>query len=266
MKPKRVYPEELPLYSKMLTKKIEMISGTEITALHLLKETKQYYISISSWAYNVSTLKRKKKNIPEFKINFPILENKDAKDFLATHAWNDWVNKELNVNNKDMKIVIDFLNKLFPDKEKIYFDELDSIISAYCFGNFLSYKDNDEIKPPTAYDIKSRKYYTRKYYGVIREDEWVYPEKLISLQKKYKDAKTEEERKKAFNILNENETEFYYKEHNLTDVFVELGQHIVVCPYIFPTPSVENSTYEHAGEISFIVTDDKIYFEYSKHF
>ena len=61
-RPSRVYPNSLHKYDKLHTRKIKMYCGTEITGLHLVKETDQFNTGFMSWAFccdNFKALKSK---------------------------------------------------------------------------------------------------------------------------------------------------------------------------------------------------------------
>ena len=69
MRPKKVKKDTLHLYTNFFTRKSKMYSGVEVTVLHLLKKTKEYFISIESWSAHTSTYKQKiNKFVPNFVI------------------------------------------------------------------------------------------------------------------------------------------------------------------------------------------------------
>ena len=267
MRPTRVYPKSLPKYNKLHTEKVRMWCGTEITALHCIKETQHFYISISSWAFCCSTFKKLKYNT-ELKVDIPILTDENAKTFLNHHAWHDWVQKEkTDRKNSDMIETLDFLKRVFPDKKPVYFYELKSLVSAYCHGSFINYdRETDEIKKPDSHDIKTRKYYTKKYFGEISGNDVEYPDFLQESSKAWRECKDEEKRSELLSKHHDLERDWYYKNHNLTDTFIEVCKNVIVTPYIFTDCCVAGSSYENAGDIYMIVTNDTVYFETERHF
>lgn len=268
MRPVRVYPNKLHLYNKMLTRKIKMWCGTEITALHLLKETQHFFTSISAWTFCVSTFKKLKYNT-ELKVEFPILKDETVKTFLNYHAWHDWVDKQTKTAKKesDMLETLEFLNRLFPDKKKVFFYELKHLIGAYCHGSFISYDDDGNIKTPHKYDIDQRIYYTKRYNGEITGNDVTLPDEITNAITEWVNCKDDEKKRdELLTKYHDLERNYLYKNHDLTKVFKTIGENIVVCPYIYKSRCVEGSSYENAGDIYFIVTDDTIYFETERHF
>lgn len=285
-RPKRVFPKNLPQFNLLHTRKVKMYCGTELTALHIVKETEQYYISIDTWSSCCSPFKLKKKN-GDLSYNIPVLKDEKAISFLNKNAWHDWLAKELattqiNIFSKDRELVphipdsdtvetIAFLDRLFPDKKKVYFYELTSIISSFCHGTFISYDEEHNIEEPSDHAIKQRGYQTRKYNGKYKSDEViVLPENVNALYAVYDKMERSKENEKAkqaaYHNYAEAEEAFLLANHNLTDTFIALGENAVVCPYAYTHCCVKGSAYENAGEIYFIVTDDTVYFQDERHF
>jgi len=286
-RPKRVYPNQLHLFDKQHTRKVKMFSGVEMTALHLVKETSEYYISIDSWAFCCSKFKLKKKS-GELKTDIPVITDTETVKFLNDNAWHDWVDKEtattqVNIFSPDKEIVphtpnsdmletLDLLNKLFPEKKKIYFYELKSLIAAFCHGTLVRYDENGDIEKPYEHDIKNRKYYNYKYHGKYRSD-ITYPDEINQLHEKYlieikkeNNEVNDKARTKAYNEYRDAADDFLFKNYDLTQTFINIGENSIVCPYIFTKRCVEGSSYENAGDIFFVVTDDSVYFETERHF
>ena len=132
-KPRRVYPKRLPEYDKLHTRKVKMFSGVEIIGLHLIKETSKFYMGFESWCFCCGKFKGIKSKT-ELKFDIPIISDKKALEFLNEHAWHDWVDRELKGGRKDseMSETIALLDKLFPNKKKVYFYELKSLVAAFC--------------------------------------------------------------------------------------------------------------------------------------
>jgi len=86
----------------------------------------------------------------------------------------------------------------------------------------------------------------------------------------YKAVPHDDEHKKEYKTAYKNyieaHDEFLMINHDLTNVFIILGENSIVCPYAFTDCCVKGSAYENAGEIYFIVTDDTVYFQTQRHF
>jgi hypothetical protein len=59
---------------------------------------------------------------------------------------------------------------------------------------------------------------------------------------------------------------FLLEHHSLLDVFISIGEHVVVCPIAYTDPTMKTYEYEHAGEIYMVVTPDAVYFQSERHF
>ena len=125
-RPQSVVYKNLPLYDKLHTVKQRMYSKVELTALHHIKETKEWYLGLESWCYCVDKFKLKKKNLPELSLNLPIINDEKVIEFLKENCWADWVTKQKE--DTDIIETIALLDKIFPDKKKVFFYELESII------------------------------------------------------------------------------------------------------------------------------------------
>jgi hypothetical protein len=243
-----------------------MYSGVTMTALYPIKETEQFYISIEVWSHMCSKFRHKKDGF-SLNVDIPILTNEDAIKFLADHAWHDWVDKEIERKDSDMIESIQYLDKVFPNKKKVFFYELDSLLTAYSQGTFISYDDNGEVEKPSEHDLSSRKYYTNKY---CHHD---VPQ-LTKLRKRWTDEKDETLSKKYLTEYSNAKREYSYKNNCLDSVFIELGKHGVGYPVAFSedtaTWSIEKYgkkiAYAHAGEIYFVATPDTVYFQSKRHF
>lgn len=265
-RPTRVYPNSLPKYNLLHTRKVKMYCGTEITGLHLVKETDQFHISLESWAFCCSSFKQLKFG-KELKVEIPIATDERVIAFLEKKAWKDYVQKTLTENSNgiiEMKETLAFLDRLFPEKRKVYFYELDSLIGAYCHGTFISYDKDGKLEEPNEHELKERKYYSSKYnMAAGRKDPTV--KALYDAYHAVSDA-DEKEKHEAFSKYYDAEQDYVYKNFNLTDTFIEMGKSFVVCPYAFSRPTVKGSTYEHVGEIFFVVTPDAVFFQTKRHY
>jgi hypothetical protein len=250
MRPNRVYPNKLNLYTKKHTQKIKMMSGVELTALYLLKETNQYYISIDSWAFCCSTLKRKKKNL-NLNLNLPILEDLETIEILNENSNLDWLESGLNNNESDMVESFNFLRDLFPNKHITYLPEFSNyIVLNYCWDklNLNNERNKDEKS------INRLKRLNRKFIEFSHID--TYKPLFEKLNSGEIDMKT---------FISERD-DFLFKNYNIIDKLNLIGKNTIVCPYIFSDRCVEGSSYENAGEIYMVVTKDTVYFECSRHF
>ncbi len=260
-RPKRVKLSDLHLYTKLHTRKVKMYCGVEITALHLLKKTAQYYISIESWSFCVSTFKEKiKKFVPKFALP-KITDSKTAK-FLDDHAWHD---KEVG---EDEEVRFQLLNKLYPKKKQVFFYELDAILSCYCHGS-LSVDKNGKRQEHAQRRVD---YLNYKYLGdmnIGKGEDVVFPNNVNKLKRKYRAASKENNTKagekastKAYKEYMEAAHIFLRENHDLTPIFNTIGQNIIVCPYIFPEKAVDS----HDGEIIFMETSDAVYYSIERHY
>lgn len=266
-RPKMVSIKTFPQYNLLHTEKVKMYSGVAITALFPIKETELFYLSIEVWSPLCSKFKRKKAGF-NLNLDIPVVTDENAISFLAKHAWHDWVEKERAREKTDTAEVIQYLDKIFPDKKKVFFYELDSFISAYADGTFVSYDDNGDVEKPSDHDMDMRKYYTHKY------ERYVEDPTVKALYDAYH-AETDAEKKKVcFSKYHTAEREFVYKNKNLDNIFIELSKNAVVYPVAFSDGTADwhkkeygkVCSYAHAGEIYFVVTPDTIYFQQKRHY
>lgn len=266
-RPKRVNFDTFHLYDKLHTKKTKMMCGVEMTTLYAIKETALYYLSIEVWAYCASKFKAKKKGF-KLNVDIPVIENEKTCAFLDKHCWKDWVAKDRGDKHSDIPETVALLDKLFPGKEKIFFYELDSLISAYNCGSLISYNDDGSIEEPSNHDIESQKYYNAKYNRHIQTPE------LTKLRTKWTSEKDEKLKNKYLKEYVNAEHNYAYKYHNCIDTLIDIGKHSVCYPVAFSRGTAEWSkekygkeiAYAKAGEIFFVQTKDKIYFEIKRHF
>lgn len=154
-------------YNLLHSKKVRMRSGVSMTALYPIKETAEFYRSIEVWASCASFFKIKKKNI-NLDVSIPILNNTKAETFLYDNCSKNWVAES---NSSDIKETIEVLSKIIPNKEFLYFYELESLLNAFCHGSFISLNANGEVEPVTENQIKVQKYYSYKYNRFITSHE-----------------------------------------------------------------------------------------------
>ena len=277
-RPKAVIHENFHLYDKLHTEQTRMMSGVEMTTLHPIKETKEYYMGIEVWAYCASKFKRKKKNLKNLEVNINVLTDSKGVEFLKKHSWSD------KVLGQDETEASDFLKRLYPNKKFIYFYELDSILGAFNHGNFVRY-DRDENgnhitteSEPREGDLDQRAYYTHKYNKWFMNDV-PHIKKLYDKYHKYRNEKgnknyDEKEKTRLFGEYYDAERKYVMENFDLTDTFRKLGEHAVCLPMSFSDPTAEwyeekygkTCAYSHAGEVFFIVTEGTIYLNVKRHF
>lgn len=274
-RPKAVNIKPFPSYNLLHTEKVKMYSGVTMTALYPIKETKEFYRSIEVWASYASTFKRKKKNLT-LSVDISTITDEKTIAFLNEEAWHDWVKKQKD--SSDMQETIAMLDKLFPNFKKVYFYELDSILSNFSRGSFLRYDESGNVLPPTEHDIKNRKYMTHKYNRFMGNNVPEIKEAFEAYRAVDKSDKNNKEQEKLasekFRIYYDLEDEYVYKHNCLDSVFTHIGQNAVCYPVAFKDNTAEWSKdkygkligYAHAGEILFVVTPDTVYFETKRHF
>ncbi len=265
-RPKAVNIDTFHLYDKLHTKKTKMMSGVEMTTLYPIKETEQFYMSIEVWAYCASKFKHKKEGFT-LSVDIPVISDQKTIDFLDKKAKHNWM--ERRKDESETKEIVAMLDRLYPNHKKAYFYELDSIISGYNNGAFLSYDKDGNIEEPTEHDIKERKYYTHKYNRFYHD----VPE-IKQAYEAYDNETDQKKKTEKFSIYSDLEENYAYENNCLDDVFLNIGKNSVCYPVAFTRNTAEWSKekygkligYAHAGEIYFVVTPDTIYFEVKRHF
>lgn len=264
-RPKFANPETFHLYNILHTEKSEMYCGVDLTILHSLKECKEWYNSIEVWAFCARKFKSKKKNlIPE--INIPVVLDEKTIDFLNKHCWKEWTTKQKN--ESDMQEAIAALDKIFPDKEKIFFYELESLVVGWCNGYFISYDANGQPEKPKDYQVEQQKYYNYKYNRYLNIPH------INELRDKFKNEQDKDLSKKYLTEYLREEEEYAFQHFNLNDIFIQIGQNVACYPFIFSEGTADwykekygkVCPYAHAGEIFFVVTPNKVFFEIKRHF
>jgi len=268
-RPKTVNIKTFPLYNKLHTELVKMYSGVTMTALYPIKETDKFFVSSEVWAYCCSKFRRKKTGF-KLSVNIPTITDAKTIAFLEEHCWTDWVTKHID-EESDIKETIDLLKNIFPDKEAVFFYELDSIINAYTHGSFISYDENGILKKQSERAIKDCKYYTNKYFRYNGFEDFA----VKAAYDEYHNFRGNEKMKSAkFTIYYNLSQDYNYKNFCLDDVFIEIGKNSVCYPVAFTDNTAEWSIekygkligYAHAGEIFFVVTPTKIYFEIKRHY
>lgn len=274
-RPKAVNIKTFHLYDKLHTKKTKMMSGVEMTTLYPIKETEHFYMSHEVWAYCASKFKAKKKGF-ELSVNIPTITDEKTIDFLKEEAWHDWTEKEKM--SSEMQETLSMLNKLFPEHKKVFFYELNSILSTFNHGTFLSYDENGNIKEPSEHDLKRRKNFTHKYHKHAGMNIPEIKEALDAYRAVERGDKSNKEQEKLatekYRIYHDLEADYVYKNMCLDNVFINIGKNSVCYPVAFSRSTADWSKdkygkligYAHAGEIYFVVTPDTVYFETSRHY
>lgn len=269
-RPKRVSLEKFAEYDKLHTKKTKMHCGVEQTTLYPIKETNEFYQSIEVWAYCASKFRIKKKGF-KLNVDIPVIADEKTIKFLDEHCWADWVERQIKDKESDMIEAIALLDKIFPKHEKVFFYELDSLLSTYSHGSFISFDDAGNIKPRNENDIKRIKYYLSKY----KQDEARENKEVAKRREKWLKCKgSEKEKDRLLSEYKDFERDWIYKNANVTDIFIEIGKNSVCYPVAFSDGTAEWAiekygkpmAYSNAGEIFFVVTKDKVFFEVTRHF
>ena len=263
-RPKGLNIKTLHEYNKLHTTKVKMISGVYITALYLIKETAKFFISTEVWAYCCSKFKVKKP--ATLSVNIPIIEDEKTIEFLKEHCWSDWVEKEKD--DTDIKETLEFLSKVFPNKQPIYFYELDSLIGLYIQGSLISFDENGNQESLSEHDIDRIKYYNHKYVRFVDDPE------IKRLREKWTSEKNNGLREKYLTEYSKKESDFVYQNHNLFNVFLEIGKNSVCFPVGFTHGTADwfkekygkVCGYAHVGEIFFVVTNEDIFFNIKRHY
>jgi len=266
-RPKGINIKNFSQYDKLHTNKTKMYSGVQGITLYPIKETANFYLSCEVWAYCASKFKAKKSSVT-LSVDIPVITDEKTLSFLTEECWGDWVDREIASNDTNMIEAIAMLKKVFPDKKPVYFYELDSIIAAYYGGTFISYDDNGNVVDPTKNAIKMQKYYTHKYN---RHCDAPHVNAAREKYRAEKDETLKDAAHKAYYALQE---EYVFEHNNLTDVFINIGEHAVCYPVAFTHETAEwykeehgkKCSYSHIGEIFFVVTNDTVYFEIKRHY
>jgi hypothetical protein len=267
-RPKAANFKTFHLYDKLHTKKTKMMSGVEMTTLYPIKETEQFFISPEVWAYCASKFRAKKKNGFKLNVDIPVITDEKTEAFLAKHCWKDFVQKETDKKRTDFTETVALFKRIFPDKEPIFFYELDSLINLYIQGSIVSYDRDGKPEPLSEHDIENQKYCNSKYNRFPKATEVKEAEVKWTSET---DEKKKEEYLTDYIKISE---EHSFKNNNLIDVFLEIGKNSVCYPVAFSHGTADwhkkeygkKCPYAEAGEIFFVVTKDKVYFEVKRHF
>jgi len=214
-RPKRVNFKTFHEYDLLHTEKVKMLSGVCMTTLYPIKETEQFYRSIEVWAIYASTFKRKKKDFT-LSVNIPTVTDEKAIEFLNKKAWHDWTT--YNKDSSDVKQTLTMLDKLFPNHKKSYFYELNSILSAFAYGELVKYDDDGNVMEPSENEIEYRKYLTHKYNRHNHHN----PE-IKAAYEEYRKADSDESGDQKFKIYYNLDEDFAYKNHCLDEVFISIN-------------------------------------------
>jgi len=268
-RPKAVNINTFPQYNLLHTEKTKMYSGVSGTTLYPIKETKEFYRSIEIWTSSASTFKAKKKNV-KLNVDIPVITDGATKLFLAKHCWKDWVKKQLAKGSKTMEEATTMLKRIFPDKELVYFYELDSLIGAYHSGNFESFDKDGNPEVPNQHAIANQKYYNSKYNKFCNQD---VPE-IKALFEAYTNETDEKKKSELFTKYYNADEEYSFKHNNIIPQLTDVGRHAVCYPVAFTNGTADwykekfgkTCPYAHAGEIIFVTTNVAVYFEIKRHY
>lgn len=265
-RPKSVNIKSFHEYNLLHTTKVKMYSGVKITALYPIKETEQFYLSQEVWAYCASKFRMKKKNLPALTVDIPVITDEKTVQFLNDRCWPDWTKKERT--NTEMQEAIALLKRVFPDKEAVFFYEIESIIGSYIQGSLIRYDENGNVEPVDERMLKNQKYYNSKYSRFINVPE------VNAYRDRWTNATDEKLKAKYLDEYMDFENNWAFEHKNLIAEFIQIGENAVVFPVAFTDNTAEWSKekygklvgYAHAGEIFFVTTADKVYFEVKRHY
>jgi len=262
-RPKTVRLDTFHLYDKFHSQVVKMYNGVELTALFPMKETALYHVSCEVWAFCASKIKLKKPK--PLSVNIPVLSDEKVLTFLEKHCWGDWLQRKKD--NTDFIETIAQLRKLFPTHEFKYFYELNSLVSTYCHGTFLT----DE--PKSEHRLSNQMYYNSKYNRGVKNPPHV--QSLFDEYQKAQDNKLDAKKVQAkFDLYYDAFEKYLIENHNIIDTLKTVAENTVCMPMAFSDNTAEWSRekygkllgYAHAGEVFFIVTPTTIYFEVTRHF
>ena len=256
------------LFDKLHTVKTKMYCGVESTTLYAIKETKKFFLSPEVWAYCASKFRKNKKDI-QLSVDIPELTDEKAIEFLKDECWTDWVDREVKDGNSEIIEGIALLKRIFPDKNCVYFYELNSLIAAYNQGTFLSYDKDGNIKPLEEYQIERQKGINHKY----NFSNGNAPE-LVAAREKWTSEKDEKKRSEYLTEFSKLSRDYSFKNNNLINVFIEISKKSVCYPAAFSKGTADwykkeygkKCGYSEAGEIFFVSTPDTVYFEITRHY
>lgn len=260
-RPRRVIYEKFKDYDLFHTQKTEMMSGVVLNTLYAVKETALYWMGIESWAYCAGKFRMKKKNLPELSVQIDIVTDQKSVNFLEENSWSNYI--EDNPRNIDLKESVDYLDRLYPEHKKVYLRSFaDEILVCYNNGVFLA--DNE-------FRLKNSKRINANHNRSKSKDPKVL--KLLEKYKNYKGADSD----KSYELYSDYKklkSEVDWKENNLIPTIVDICSKAVCFPVAFSNGTgmwgIEKygrpMAYSNAGEIFFVVTEDAIYFDITRHF
>jgi tRNA splicing endonuclease len=270
-RPRRVIFEKFSEYNKLHTQKSKMFCGVEQTTLYPIKETAEFYQSIEVWAYCASKFRSKKKNIT-LNVDIPIIKDEKTIDFLNSNCWKEWVNKEIKNGDSDIIEAISLLDRVFPKHEKVFFYELDSLISLYIQGSLISFDDDGNLEPREETHLKRIEYYIQKYLML----EGNIPKEILKYREDWRNYKGDDknESSRLLGIFFKKRNKWALENLNFIDIFIEVGRNSVCYPVAFSKGTGmwakekygKPTSYSNAGEIFFVATKDKVFFEIKRHF
>lgn len=200
--------------------------------MHLLKETKEYYISVEPWQ-SCPNLKRKKKNLTP-KLQHIILKDSDTIKLLDELAWDDWHTQEIECNNVDTIAMDKFFNKNYPNKKIKFVTRLNDLYHSYSHSTF-------SIGQTSEHTLNRYNYTIQEYINELMDIKNIPFD--IDIDGSFREFKKE--------IV-----KMFVLDNSIKQMFFNLGHYTTICPYIFPKEILECFD----GNIYFIQTDDTIYY------
>lgn len=270
-RPKAVNFNTFGEYNLLHTTKTMMMSGVSITTLYPIKETAEFYRSIEVWAHCASVFKMKKKN-GTLSVTIPTITDEKTIAFLNKNCWADHVKKNTDNPKSDIAYTVALLDKLFPDKEKKFFYELDSLISAYIEGNFECFDPETGVPEELGkHDLEMQRYYNHKYN---RAPLFKTVPEIKALYDIYEQETDESKKQGLFGKYHDAEEAYVFEHCNLVPQMTEIGRNAVCYPVAFERGTADwhlkeygkPCAYAHAGEIFFVVTPDTVFFNPKRHY
>lgn len=269
-RPKAVLFDKFKEYNVLHTTMTKMMSGVSITTLYPIKETAEFYRSIEVWAYCASVFKMKKKN-GTLSVNIPTITDEKTIEFLNQNCWSDHIKKNSDNPKSDIGYTVALLDKLFPDKEKKFFYELDNLIGAYIEGNFECFNPETGVSEElTKNELDKQRYYNHKYNKTL----WRDAPEVKALFDNYINEQDDRKKTELFTVYHDAEEKYAFEHSNLVPQMTEIGRNAVCYPVAFERGTADwhlkeygkPCAYAHAGEIFFVVTPDTVFFNPKRHY
>lgn len=240
-------------YNLLHTTKVTLWNGNVVTALYNLKETAKFYTSMSTWG-GIKAFKAKKENV-DISVDIPIITDEKTIHFLE-------ISHYVNYVDESHKNELEAFAKIFPNKKIKYSPKLKEYSRAFTHNHFKD-KRNETIE--YIKDINRETCTTLQI---------PLPDDIKCLDDDYFSEKDDEKRFTIYQEIQKSKNDFFYNNHNQTEMLDYIGKNTVIYPMAF-----QESTFEwykedhgkefpaaHAGEVYFVTTDDSVYFTKNRHF